>query len=74
MNLDDVFLQIANENKTTPQEIKKLITAYVHEAVKSDDMNTRHLFSAFINQNQSFTAEDVVMHIADLVLRKTFRS
>ncbi len=69
MNLDDVFLQIANEMKISVDEVKKQIVACVSQCGNSNDINIRHFLSSF-TENGEYAAEDVVLHIVGMVMKK----
>ena len=63
MNLDEIFSQIARENKTTKDEVKKEIVSVINSLKTSSHIKERHLFLSLFGNEKALTAEEIVSGI-----------
>ncbi len=67
MNLDEIFSQIARENKTTADEVKKEIVSVINNLKNSSHIKERHLFLSLFGNDNNLTAEEIVLRLARVV-------
>lgn len=70
MNTRKLFMQIALENNTTPQEIRKEIEKAIDEAMNNPDPKTRIFWDNIPKRGARPTPEEVIAYAAAEVKKK----
>ncbi len=70
MNTKKLFMQIAIENNTTPEEVRREIEKAIDEAMSSPDPQARIFWENIPKKSAKPTPEEVIAYIAGEIKKK----